>query len=276
MRYVIIRDDDTNALTPIECLERLYRPFLDQGLPVNLATIPNVRSDVFLPHNGEPEGFLIESKGVKPGLYSIGANPKLLQYLKSNHSYKIVQHGCHHEFVNGQTEFYIHDRADIIRRLEEGRDHLRAAGLGEPRSFVAPYDLMTPTAISEISRRFDLISCGYFDRRRLPVKWWPQLALAKLRQRPHWQAGGVTFLSHPGCHLSYQRPYDRMLDEIKQSIARRRLTVLVAHWWEFYRRGEPDLPYIQVLHDTADYLASAKDIQVVSFEDVIAGRVPLH
>ena len=37
MRYVILRDDDTNALTPIECLETLYRPFLDRGLPVNLA-----------------------------------------------------------------------------------------------------------------------------------------------------------------------------------------------------------------------------------------------
>ena len=31
MRYVIIRDDDTNALTPVECLERLYRPLLERG-----------------------------------------------------------------------------------------------------------------------------------------------------------------------------------------------------------------------------------------------------
>ena len=32
MRYVIIRDDDTNALTPVECLERLYRPFPGPGV----------------------------------------------------------------------------------------------------------------------------------------------------------------------------------------------------------------------------------------------------
>src|SRR3954470_10497701 len=63
MKYVIIRDDDTNALTPIECLERLYRPFLERNLPVGLATIPDVRSDVRLP-NGEPEGFLVAAKGV--------------------------------------------------------------------------------------------------------------------------------------------------------------------------------------------------------------------
>ena len=57
MRYVIIRDDDTNALTPVDCLEQLYRPFLDRGFPVNLATIPNVRTDVKIP-SGEFEGFL--------------------------------------------------------------------------------------------------------------------------------------------------------------------------------------------------------------------------
>ena len=42
MHYVIIRDDDTNAFTPVECLERLYRPFLNAGLPINLAVIPDV------------------------------------------------------------------------------------------------------------------------------------------------------------------------------------------------------------------------------------------
>src|ERR1041384_832138 len=55
MRYVILRDDDTNALTPVEYLERLYRPFLDNGFPVNLATIPNVRTDVTY-GAGIPEG----------------------------------------------------------------------------------------------------------------------------------------------------------------------------------------------------------------------------
>jgi hypothetical protein len=57
MRYVILRDDDTNALTPVDCLERLYRPFLDRGLPVNLATIPNVRADT-VERTGRPEGYL--------------------------------------------------------------------------------------------------------------------------------------------------------------------------------------------------------------------------
>ena len=61
MRTVIIRDDDTNALTPVDCLERLYRPFLVRGLPVNLATIPEVRTDVRLPNfTSRPEMYIGE------------------------------------------------------------------------------------------------------------------------------------------------------------------------------------------------------------------------
>ena len=64
MRYVILRDDDTNALTPPEYLEQLYRPFLDRGMPVNLAVIPNVRTDITYGDN-ILEGFLLTRNGTK-------------------------------------------------------------------------------------------------------------------------------------------------------------------------------------------------------------------
>jgi hypothetical protein len=275
MKYVIIRDDDTNALTPIECLETLYRPFLERSLSVNLATIPNVRSDVFLP-NGQPEGFLATSKGVKPGSYPIGSNQRLVAYLKENQNYKIVQHGYHHEFVGSCTEFDHENRADIARRLDHGTRHLLEAGFPRPRAFVAPYDRMTRVSYQEISKRFDLISTGWFELGRMPYKWWPQFFLRKIRNVRHWRAGKTILLSHPGCHLSYHRPYGTMLEEIKKSIASRRLTVLVAHWWEFYRTGEPDHPFINILHETAEYLAGDKEIKVISFEDVLTQRVQLN
>jgi hypothetical protein len=275
MRYAIIRDDDTNALTPVECLETLYRPFLDRGLPVNLATIPNVRSDVFLP-NGEPEGFLVASKGVKPGAYPIGENQKLTAYLHSNPGYNIVQHAYHHEFLGSRCEFDHDNRADIARRLDRGTRYLLEAGFPHPTTFVAPYDRMTRTAYQEIARRFALISTGWFELRRLPHSWWPAFALRKLRRRNHWRFGKTILLSHPGCHLSYHRPYGAMLDEIRASIDSRRVTVLVTHWWEFYRNGEPDRPFIKVLHETAAYLAENKDLKIASFDDVAEGKVPLH
>src|SRR5512138_3439486 len=104
MRYVIIRDDDTNALTPVECLERLYRPFLDRGLPVNLATIPAVATDAKMA-DGQPEGFLIKKNGEKSPTVPIGANQHLVRYLRDDSGYHIIQHGCHHDYL----EFDRHD-----------------------------------------------------------------------------------------------------------------------------------------------------------------------
>jgi hypothetical protein len=43
-----------------------------------------------------------------------------------------------------------------------------------------------------------------------------------------------------------------MLEEIQQSILSRHLTVLVAHWWEFFRDRVPDEPFIRILHQLAD------------------------
>src|SRR5207237_1186408 len=105
MRYVILRDDDTNALTPIECLETLYRPFLERGLPVNLSVIPEVRTHLTMA-DGRPEGFLMGRLGEKSQTKPIGQNPKLVRYLQKNPGYHIAQHGCHHD----PCEFASHDQ----------------------------------------------------------------------------------------------------------------------------------------------------------------------
>jgi hypothetical protein len=278
MKYVIIRDDDTCALTPIECLETLYRPFLKREMPVNLATIPNVRSDVFYPQGplaGQPEGFLVAAKGVKPGTYPIGSNEKLIEYLKANPNFKIVHHAYHHEFVDGCPEFDIHDSTDIARRLDLGAKFLIEAGLGRPSTFVAPYDRITRASYAELEKRFRLISTGWFELGRTPFGWWPQLFLRKIRRANHWRVNGLTLLSHPGCLLSYHRAAETILPAIQATIEERNLTVLVTHWWEFYRDGEPDHKMIKALHDTAGYLGSRSDLKVVSFADVVEGKVPI-
>src|ERR1700743_1023822 len=115
MRYVILRDDDTNALTPVECLERLYRPFLDRNLPVNLAVIPAVATDARTP-GGEVEGFLFAKNGTRAAPVPIGENPQLVKYLHVNPGYEVVQHGCHHECF----EFDRESSAEIAERLDRG------------------------------------------------------------------------------------------------------------------------------------------------------------
>ena len=121
MRYIILRDDDTNALTPVECLERLYRPFLDRELPVNLATIPRVRTDT-IRADGQPEEFLFGAhRPGRPGRsVSLAENPRLVRYLHDNGNLKVVQHGYHHTM----NEFASGDPDELRHRIERGREVL--------------------------------------------------------------------------------------------------------------------------------------------------------
>jgi predicted deacetylase len=275
MRYALIRDDDTNALTPVAYLEQLYRPFLARDLPVNLAVIPNVRTDTTYGQN-ILEGFLVTRNGTQDRQVPIGRNRELVDYLLQNPGYQVVQHGYNHEFVRGDCEFEQHNRQDLLYRLNQGHKLLVEAGFPEPDTFVAPYDRFTRTSLAEVARRFRVISTAWFELGRLPYRWWPRYLWRKLSGRDHWRAGQSVLLSHPRCFLSHRRPYAAMLEEIKASIGNRRLTVLVTHWWEFFRDQQPDTAFIRVLHDLAEYLAAAKDIQVVGFGEVAAGNVPLN
>ena len=275
MKYVIIRDDDTNALMPAEYLERLYRPFIQRNLPVNLAVIPNVSPKASY-EPGKLEKFLLAYRGGQNGCVPIGNNAELLRYLRCFPQFHFVQHGSRHEFVGNHYEFDHDDRGEISKRLDEGIDLFTKAGLGRPRGFVAPYDQLSRVSMEEVARRFEVISTGWFELRRIPQAWWPNYVWKKMRGAPHWRVGKTTLLSHPGCHLSYHRSYSLMLQEIERSIQRRRLTVLVTHWWEYFRDGSADEAFIDVLHRTADYLASRSDIKVVSFNDVADRKVALN
>jgi len=117
MRYVILRDDDTNALTPAEYLEQLYRPFLDRGLPVNLAAIPKVRTDAVMA-NGSREGFLVTKNEHAPLMVPIGNNEKLVRYLRANPGFRIVQHGYH---VPGGRSTFSRRRSALHIGASDGR-----------------------------------------------------------------------------------------------------------------------------------------------------------
>jgi hypothetical protein len=261
MRTVILRDDDTNAVTPVECLEKLYRPFLQRGLAVNLATIPEVRMDARTPE-GAREGFLPRQRNPAVETVALADNRALTDYLHANPGYHIVQHGCHHDVF----EFNSTDRADIVRRLDRGKQRLREAGFNHVQAFVAPHDKLSRVAYEEVARRFRVISTGWFEWNRLPWSWRPRYVLKKLTRKRHWRVGRTILLSHPGCLLSYQRPFPTMLDTIKRAIDQDEVTVLVTHWWEYFRNGTPDEAFIRVLHQTAEYLASRSDVQVSTFD----------
>jgi hypothetical protein len=270
MRHVIIRDDDTNALTPVSCLERLYRPFLERGFPVNLAAIPEVALDTTLP-DGKPEGFLAYRNGTRSRTAPIGANAELVRYLRENEGYEIVQHGLYHNYF----EFDRVESARVSDWLDLGTKLLVEAGFPQPQTFVAPYDKFSRAALRETARRFRVVSSGWYELARVPPVWWPQYGWKKLRTAPHWRIGRTLLLSHPGCLLSCFRPQEKILDTIRAQIDRQQLTVLVTHWWEYYREQKPDDAFIDLLHETADYLAGRRDVRVISFSELAEGDVPL-
>lgn len=271
MRYVILRDDDTNALTPPECLERLYRPFLERGLPVNLATVPEVTLRA-TSSNGRPEAFLFgnlptKGRSTKP----LSDSPELVDYLLKNPGYRIVQHGLHHECF----EFELDDADEVNRRLERGTELLVKAGFPTPKAFVAPHDRFSRVSLETTARRFPVISSGWYEKDRLPMAWWPRYLLKKLSRANHWRVGDALLLSHPGCILSYRKSRATMLEEVKRAVLGAPLTVLVTHWWEYFPDQKPDEEFIGVLHQVADFLANEPEIRVISFED-IATPTALH
>jgi hypothetical protein len=134
---------------------------------------------------------------------------------------------------------------------------------------------MSRMALLEVAARFNVISTGWFEAGRVPMRWWPEYALKKVRRRPHWRVGRTTLLSHPGCLLSFHRPYAEMFAAVRRDIESRALTVVVTHWWEYFREGAPDEKFIGVLHEVAAWLASAPAIRVVSFRDVAGGKISL-
>jgi len=263
MRTVVIRDDDTNALTPPEYLERLYRPFLARGLPVNLAVIPEVKTSVLRP-DGRREGFISAGLGGEGPTVPIAKNRQLVEYLRTNRGYHVAQHGCHHDYF----EFDLADRAEVIRRLALGERRLQEAGFAPARAFVAPYDRFSRVGLELTARRFDVVSTGWFEWRRVPPKWWPRYVWHKARRGHHWQVGPSLLLRHPGCILSCERSYDSMFEKVKAAVASQPLTVIVTHWWEYFRDRQPDDPFIAVLHRVGQWLADSPDINVVPFADL--------
>jgi hypothetical protein len=269
MRYVLLRDDDTNALTPVHCLERLYRPWLDRGLPVNLAVIPNVRTDAKTPDH-QTEAFLFGDSGSERCV-PIGDNSELVGYLLDNRGYHVVQHGYDHQLF----EFDSADSDEICHRLDQGAELLRAARLPVPEAFVAPYDRFSRVSLFEAARRFPVVSTGWFEAARVPLCWWPRYFIKKISCEPHWRVGRTALLTHPGCLLSRFHHVSSILDSVLSAIQRQRLTVLVTHWWEYFPAGEPDEYFISILHETAELISRQPDVSVVSFADVSSGSIPL-
>jgi hypothetical protein len=268
MKYVILRDDDVNATTPISHLEPLYRPFLDRGLSVHLAIIPAVQMNI-LRQDGLRERFLYGPDVGRAVEKPIEDNPQLLDYLRRNSQYIPIVHGFNHSFVNGTFEFDCKTPQDIGPRLNQSLYHFESAALGRPDTFVAPQDQFSKAALVEILKRFRVFSTQYLNRHRLPYHHWPKYFYGKrLKSHRHLRLGASTILTHPGCLLSAAKSPVGMLDNIQQSLRDDDVTVIVSHHWEyFFPNGTMNAALVEVLHAFADYLSTAPDVRVIRMSE---------
>jgi len=142
---ITIRDDDISYFTSINQLEKVYSKAWKRGFKAHLAVIPFVKS---------PGTAVPKQDRKKRGIYPIGKNQRLVQYLKKRiHEGKIVimQHGMTHEDFGGEFEmeqFKIED----CPRLKEGKRYLEKVFGKEVDTFVAPHDRFSRAAVTCVER----------------------------------------------------------------------------------------------------------------------------
>jgi len=271
MKYVILRDDDANGLTPPSLLEQLYRPFLDQGMPVHLSLIPEVRTDIRVP-SGELEGFLLGERAGHPGHVAIEENQPLVEAVKREPLYVALQHGLSHAFIDGRSEFDSDSPEDVAWRLDRGKSLFAKAGLGEPIGFVAPQDRLSRVSLRELQKRFRFVSTQYLNLARVPRHHWPAYLVAKkLLEKRHVRLGKTWLFTHPGCLLAPEAPVGGLLDRLILALRDNDVTVIVSHHWHYFNRdGSTRAPLLRVLHAFAKYLGASPDVRVVRFDEAVS------
>ncbi len=155
MRTIILRDDDTSTFTTPQRLQALYGRVWAAGLPVCLAVVPKVYGDTRVYWtDGNPQDPAIPPahRGTE-SCYSILDNPQLCAFLNNLAAAGLVEI-CLHGFTHTFFEFITHDRAVIRQKLDGGMAILeRAFPAAKITTFIAPYDRLSPAALTELIKR---------------------------------------------------------------------------------------------------------------------------
>ncbi|HSI21117.1 MAG TPA: DUF2334 domain-containing protein, partial [Verrucomicrobiae bacterium] len=162
---LILRDDDTCALTPPAYLETVYGPAWEKKLPVSLSVVPRIIGS----HN---PNIPPSERGTGKEYVLTEESPvfSLLHEKQQEGLVDIVQHGYFHttnldlryppfgettgytrELLQQSSEFYGASNAEIRERITKGKKHLEDLfGAGSVRSFVAPQEYLTPSLWKEL------------------------------------------------------------------------------------------------------------------------------
>jgi hypothetical protein len=274
--YVCIRDDDVNAFTPPYMLQETYRPLLDAGLPLNIAVIPAVETDVpidavesnYFRQEGVRQNPIVpvDARG-EPGRHPISQNSEMIRFVADHPGIEIAQHGYDHALVGGEPEFCTTDGPDLLQRLDKGRQQLVDSFGAPPAFFVPPWDRVSQQAMGLVRERFDGISLknghtGCFSRpTRLRLRIKPLGPFLWLRE--------FLVLEHPGYVVTRFHAPEYMEEKTAGLVREEAVVVLVVHHWEFFYDWEgPDEPFLNTWHRVLQGLIDNPDVRIVSFSEL--------
>lgn len=268
MRTIIFRDDDTSYFTAPERLEAIYSRVWAAGRPVCLAVIPWVYGDTrvyWSDGNPQDPGIPPKYRGQKRN-FAVGDNRALCDFLNDKAAAGLVEI-CLHGYTHTFFEFISHDRALIRQKLEKGVGLLqRAFPAAEVRTFIPPYDRISPVALEELRAAGFHISTMSHNLAPLPAL--PQIA--------GFDAGRINrrqMLYVCDDYLfSYQRDPAESLRLARAALATDDLTIVCNHYWMFYHpwRSQPNVADIAAWQSLLDAVLDADDCEVVSFSGYAA------
>lgn len=264
MPTIIFRDDDTSYFTSPQRLEAIYGRLWDAGLPVCLAVIPMVYADTRVywtdgnPHDPSiPPPF----RG-RDECFSILDNPELCDFLNAKAAAGLTEI-CLHGYTHCFYEFITHDRALIRRKLEHGLALLNEAfPAAKIRTFIAPYDRLSPAAIEE------LIAAGFHISTR-------SLNLAALPALPQIAGHGAAAITARRAlfvcddyQFTHRRDPAQSLLMARAALEENDLAIICNHYWMFYHRwrGRPNAPVYAAWNSLLDNVLAGETHQVTTFD----------
>lgn len=236
---ILLRDDDPNATTDVDRLARAYAPLLDAGLAMNFSVIPEVALDTRAP-DGLRERFIHEDAPHTSALMPITVDLPITRWIRRHPAQLgVMQHGHNHRRAADGTEFGGISRSEAAAKMDRGGDVLEQAFGYRPTSFVPPWDVVSRGTIEAAAERFDLVSCNYVSRDRLPMSAWPAHLLER-RRRSELLRVGDTFVSrHRGGRIQPDMDPASVPDVVRELTAGVQLGVIVLHHWMFWNDREP-------------------------------------
>jgi hypothetical protein len=243
---IVLRDDDANATTNPERLERTYAPLLECGIPINFAVIPRASLNVKDP-SGNAEGFLdVVPDGAESCVELTPESPLAAWFRSHEDIAEPLLHGLTHERYRDGTEFGALTGEEAADRIREGREILTRAFGRAPTGFVAPWDTLSRDALVAAVRALDVVSTGWVSPARLPFSAWPAHFMERARKSAVIPVDRGWVLRHAGCRIIGDTPPDAVEGIVNELSRQPRVTVIVLHHWHFWESEDPS-PVVEAL-----------------------------